>query len=114
MTDWNGYKSTVLVRVRLRGNRVSKTSKTADTGSVNLGTLYLYVCQVGHDSSIGLADAGNGMAVMKLKTNLLPFLSVVWLAPNKLLAAGHDCVPVVFYVDSAGKRMRGTCTGTVR
>jgi hypothetical protein len=71
-----------------------------------------YVCQVGHDSSIGLADAGNGMAVMKLKTNLLPFLSVVWLAPSKLLAAGHDCVPVVFYVDSAGKRMR--CTGTVR
>jgi actin related protein 2/3 complex subunit 1A/1B len=67
--------------------------------------------QVGHDSSIGLADAGNGMAVMKLKTNLLPFLSVVWLAPSKLLAAGHDCVPVVFYVDSAGKRMR--CTGTL-
>jgi hypothetical protein len=66
------------------------------------------VCQVGHDSSIGLADAGNGMAVMKLKTNLLPFLSVVWLAPSKLLAAGHDCVPVVFYVDSAGKRMRYT------
>ena len=48
------------------------------------------------------------MAVMKLKTNLLPFLSVVWLAPSKLLAAGHDCVPVVFYVDSAGKRMRYT------
>jgi hypothetical protein len=82
--------------------------KAPDLGS---GSATL-VCQVGHDSSIGVADAGNGMAVMKLKTNLLPFLSVVWLAPNKLLAAGHDCVPVVFYVDSAGRRMRGN--GTVR
>jgi hypothetical protein len=80
--------------------------KAPDLGS---GSATL-VCQVGHDSSIGLADAGNGMAVMKLKTNLLPFLSVVWLAPNKLLAAGHDCVPVVFFVDSAGKRMRYTVT----
>jgi actin related protein 2/3 complex subunit 1A/1B len=57
---------------------------------------------VGHDSSIALADAANGMAMMKLKTNLLPFLSVLWVAPDKLLAAGHDCVPIVFHVTNSG------------
>jgi len=62
---------------------------------------------VGHDSSIAVADADNGMAMMKLKTNLLPFLCVLWLSPNKLLAAGHDCVPVVFYIGSSGELKQG-------
>lgn len=56
---------------------------------------------VGHDSSIAVADAG--MAMMKLKTNLLPLLTVIWISDSCLLAAGHDCVPVVFHVDQAGK-----------
>jgi len=62
---------------------------------------------VGHDSSIAIADAPSGMVMMKLKTNLLPFLSLIWIGPNKLLAAGHDCVPVAFNVDSAGKLVQG-------
>jgi len=57
---------------------------------------------VGHDSSIAVADAANGMAMMKLKTNLLPFLAVIWIGPDKLLAAGHDCVPIIFQVDPSG------------
>eukprot|EP00088_Acartia_fossae_P014439 TRINITY_DN1772_c0_g1_i2.p1 TRINITY_DN1772_c0_g1~~TRINITY_DN1772_c0_g1_i2.p1 ORF type:complete len:379 (+),score=104.26 TRINITY_DN1772_c0_g1_i2:191-1327(+) len=62
---------------------------------------------VGHDSSIAVADAPSGMVMMKLKTNLLPFLSLLWIGPNRLLAAGHDCVPVLFHVDSAGKVSQG-------
>jgi len=62
---------------------------------------------VGHDSSIAVADAPNGMVVMKLKTNFLPFLTLLWIAPDKILAAGHDCVPVVFPVDASGKVSAG-------
>ena len=57
---------------------------------------------VGHDSSIAVADAPNGMVMMKLKVPLLPMLALVWIGPNKLVGAGHDCVPVVFNLDSAG------------
>lgn len=63
---------------------------------------------VGHDSSIAIADAPNGMVMMKLKTNLLPFLSLIWIGQNKLLAAGHDCVPVAFSVDASGKLIQGS------
>jgi len=63
---------------------------------------------VGHDSSIAVADAPSGMVMMKLKTGLLPLLTHTWISPNKILAAGHDCVPVVFNVDSAGKISLGS------
>lgn len=60
---------------------------------------------VGHDSSIAVADAG--MAMMKLKTDLLPLLTVTWIGPSCLLAAGHDCVPVMFQVDGANRISQG-------
>lgn len=62
---------------------------------------------VGHDSSIAVADAANGMSLVKLKTSLLPFLSVLWLAPSRLLAAGHDCVPVIFHLEASGELRQG-------
>jgi len=62
---------------------------------------------VGHDSSIAIADAPNGMVMMKLKTSLLPLLTMTWISPNKIIAAGHDCVPVLFTVDSAGRLSQG-------
>ena len=64
------------------------------------------VAWVGHDSSIAVADAPSGMVMMKLKLNLLPLLTLTWISPTKILAAGHDCVPVIFLVDSSGKLLR--------
>ena len=61
---------------------------------------------VGHDSSIAVADAG--MAMMKLKTNFLPLLTVTWISPSSILAAGHDCVPIVFHVDPSGRISAGS------
>ena len=58
---------------------------------------------VGHDSSIALADAPNGMVMMKLRTNILPLLTLSWINPSQMIAAGHDCVPFVFHVDAAGQ-----------
>ena len=47
------------------------------------------------------------MSVMKLRTSLLPMLTLVWVSPSSLLAAGHDCVPIVFNLDQAGKLSLG-------
>lgn len=45
------------------------------------------MCWVGHDSSVSVADATRQMAVNKLRTEFLPFLSCVWVGPNSLVAA---------------------------
>jgi len=57
---------------------------------------------LGHDSSISVADSGKEMAVMKLRTDLLPLLTLTWLTDNTLVAGGHNCVPITFSVSSAG------------
>ena len=57
---------------------------------------------VGHDSSISVADASKDMVVMKLRTELLPMLTLTWITPSTLLAAGHNCVPITFNVDPSG------------
>merc|ERR1719445_2631987 len=57
---------------------------------------------VGHDSSISVADATKDMMVMKLRTDLLPMLTLTWISGTKLLAAGHNCVPVTFNLDTSG------------
>jgi hypothetical protein len=35
-------------------------------------------------------------AVINVRTPLLPFESLVWVSENELIAAGHDCQPIVF------------------
>lgn len=58
---------------------------------------------VGHDSSLSVADATRGMAIYKLKTAYLPLLSCIWVSPTSIIAAGHDCTPLVFSVDGSGQ-----------
>lgn len=55
------------------------------------------ICWVSQDSSINVADAtwGNG-AVLKLKTEFLPFTSCEWISPNSIVVAGHNCVPLIY------------------
>jgi len=62
---------------------------------------------VAHDSSISVADSGREMAVMKLRTDLLPLLTLTWLSGSTLVAAGHNCVPITFTCDSAGNLSQG-------
>jgi len=57
---------------------------------------------VGHDSSISVADATKDMMVMKLRTDLLPMLTLTWISDRTLVAAGHNCVPVTFNLDTSG------------
>ncbi|ETE59763.1 Actin-related protein 2/3 complex subunit 1B, partial [Ophiophagus hannah] len=51
---------------------------------------------VGHDSTICLADANKKMAVTCLSTETLPLLAVTFITENSLVAAGHDCYPMLF------------------
>lgn len=51
---------------------------------------------VSHDSSISVVDSTQSMTVVTLKTRYLPFLSCVWVSYGSLVAAGHDCCPMLF------------------
>lgn len=59
---------------------------------------------VSHDSSISVADANRGMTVATLKTRYLPYLTCVWSSTKLIVAAGHDCCPMLFkYEDIKGE-----------
>ena len=59
---------------------------------------------VSHDSCVSVADVSMGNAsssnskipVVTLKTRYLPCLSVVWSSEVNLIAAGHDCYPMLY------------------
>ena len=34
----------------------------------------------------------------RLRTDLLPLVSLVWSSPVSLVCGGHDCVPVIFHL----------------
>lgn len=51
---------------------------------------------VSHDSSISIVDSQHSMTVVTLKTRYLPFLSCVWVSERSIIAAGHDCCPMLF------------------
>lgn len=58
---------------------------------------------ISHDSCISVADvlvptasSNSKTAVVTLKTRYLPCLSVVWSSEVNLVAAGHDCYPMLY------------------
>jgi len=52
---------------------------------------------VGHDASFGVADVTSGQPrVTEVKTPDLPFLDLVFVSETSVVAAGHDCAPVLF------------------
>lgn len=60
---------------------------------------------VGHDSSISfIYGQGENQppVVYNLDTNFLPFKTLVYVTPNKVVASGHNCNLVVFEGDANG------------
>lgn len=57
---------------------------------------------VSHDSSISVVVAGKKMTFVTLKTRYLPFLSCVWVSQSSIVAAGHDCCPMLFNYQPGG------------
>ncbi|XP_032638853.1 actin-related protein 2/3 complex subunit 1B [Chelonoidis abingdonii] len=59
------------------------------------------VAWVGHDSTVCLWDANKKMAVASLSVETLPLLAVTFITENSLVAAGHDCYPMLFTYDES-------------
>jgi actin related protein 2/3 complex subunit 1A/1B len=51
---------------------------------------------VGHDSSVCIVDAANGQQLSFVKTDLLPYKSVLWITDNSVVVAGFDCCPMLY------------------
>jgi len=51
---------------------------------------------VGHDSTISVVDAAQGMMLTVIKTEFLPFIDALWTNESNIIAAGFDCSPMLF------------------
>nr|XP_006820315.1 PREDICTED: actin-related protein 2/3 complex subunit 1A-like [Saccoglossus kowalevskii] len=58
---------------------------------------------VSHDSSVHVASAAQGMAVVSVKTEFLPFMDCLWVTNNSLVVVGYDCSPSLFSHDDQGR-----------
>lgn len=66
---------------------------------------------VGHDSSITIVYPG-APAVITIKGTTLPYVSLSWTSEDSLVAAGHDCQPVLFQGTEAGWKAIGSLDDT--
>ncbi|KAF8651481.1 hypothetical protein AX16_004779 [Volvariella volvacea WC 439] len=60
-----------------------------------------------HDSSLSLVYPG-GPVVLNIRTPSLPFVTLTWTTENSLVAAGHDCQPIVFSGSESGWQIIGS------
>ncbi|VDM41350.1 unnamed protein product [Toxocara canis] len=52
---------------------------------------------VAHDSTVSLIDTNrSSQEAIVLRTAHLPFTAIQWVTENSLIAAGHDCSPMLF------------------
>ncbi|KAK9716773.1 ARP2/3 actin-organizing complex subunit Sop2 [Basidiobolus ranarum] len=59
------------------------------------------IAWLGHDASLSIAYPGHDYLV-NIRTANLPYLNMIWAAEDKMIAAGHDCCPVLFQGDADG------------
>uniref|UniRef100_A0A8K9V648 Actin-related protein 2/3 complex subunit n=1 Tax=Oncorhynchus mykiss TaxID=8022 RepID=A0A8K9V648_ONCMY len=52
-----------------------------------------------HDSTVAIAEGGKTSTISSLSSETLPLLCVSFITENSLVAAGHDCYPVLFVYD---------------
>lgn len=65
---------------------------------------------LGHDCSINIVYPTG--PVFTIRTSSLPFATLIWTSENALVAAGHDCQPVVFAGSEAGWQGVGSLDDT--
>uniref|UniRef100_A0A3B5R4L9 Actin related protein 2/3 complex, subunit 1B n=1 Tax=Xiphophorus maculatus TaxID=8083 RepID=A0A3B5R4L9_XIPMA len=54
-----------------------------------------------HDSTVSVAEGGKTGTVSSLSSETLPLLCVTFITENSLVAAGHDCYPMLYVYDGA-------------
>jgi len=64
-----------------------------------------------HDSSVSIVYPG-GPTIFNIRISSLPFVSLTWTAEDSLVAAGHDCQPIVFSGSEAGWQAVGSLDDT--
>ncbi|TDL24947.1 actin-related protein ARPC3 [Rickenella mellea] len=64
-----------------------------------------------HDSTITVVYPG-GPASVTIKSTTLPYVTLTWTAEDALVAAGHDCQPVLFQGHENGWRAVGSLDDT--
>uniref|UniRef100_A0A672MYS2 Actin-related protein 2/3 complex subunit 1A-like n=1 Tax=Sinocyclocheilus grahami TaxID=75366 RepID=A0A672MYS2_SINGR len=57
---------------------------------------------VSHDSTVTVVDPTISSTPSQLKTEYLALLSVTFVSENNIVAAGHDCCPMLFSFDDGG------------
>ncbi|OLL25627.1 Actin-related protein 2/3 complex subunit 1 [Neolecta irregularis DAH-3] len=86
----------------------------AFTGNISCG-IFL---NIGHDSSVTVVypstQEGIAPTIFKVKTQFLPFTSLLWTNMDEIVAAGYDCRPVVFKRDQNGWKYHSCLDGTSR
>ena len=65
----------------------------------------------GHDSSITVVYPG-GPASFTVKGATLPYVTLVWTAEDCIIAAGHDCQPILFQGSQNGWSLVGSLDDT--
>ncbi|CAL8271918.1 unnamed protein product [Lota lota] len=58
---------------------------------------------VTHSSSVMVVDAAHGKETTQLTTDRLPLMSVLYVSPTEIVAAGHDCCPYQFSYKGPGQ-----------
>jgi len=66
---------------------------------------------VSHDSSISIVYP-SGPTIHTIRLNSLPYVTLTWTAEDSLVAAGHDCQPIVYAGSEAGWQAIGTLDDT--
>jgi len=64
-----------------------------------------------HDSTISVVYPG-GPAVYTIRSNSLPYISLTWTSEDTIVAAGHDCQPVLFNGSPSGWQAVGSLDDT--
>ncbi|KIM79582.1 hypothetical protein PILCRDRAFT_823113 [Piloderma croceum F 1598] len=64
-----------------------------------------------HDSSVSIVYPG-GPTIINVRMASLPYVSLIWTAEDSLVAAGHDCQPIVFSGSEAGWQVIGSLDDT--
>jgi len=60
-----------------------------------------------HDSTISVVYPG-GAGVVTIRSSTLPYVTLTWTAEDALVAAGHDCQPVLFSGNANGWKALGS------
>jgi len=64
-----------------------------------------------HDSSINIVYPG-GPVVFNIRISTLPFVSLTWTSEDAIIAAGHDCQPILFTGSEGGWQASGSLDDT--